>query len=374
MIPILSSWLFPNQPNLAEYISVRAAGALILAFLLSLFLGERTILFLRQLKVGQFIRDSQGDGAISLKKMHEKKAGTPTMGGLLIAMTFSLSLLMFGDWGQPVLVLAFVTTIGFGLIGFVDDYRKVVKKQSEGLTTKEKLAGQTLLALVFGFFCFLSLENFVIYKEVEGFQFHDVALPFVKTAVISMGPLYILYCYFVLTGTTNAVNLTDGLDGLASGVAISSALAFAVIAYLVGRVDTSAYLLIPYVIGAGELAVMMSALIGACFGFLWFNCYPARMFMGDTGSMLIGGALGAVALLTKQELLLLIVGGVFVAEAASVMLQVTSYKLTKTRIFLMSPLHHHFERLGWPESHIIVRFWMISALLALAGLSTLKLR
>ncbi|MDX1971402.1 MAG: phospho-N-acetylmuramoyl-pentapeptide-transferase, partial [Candidatus Sumerlaeia bacterium] len=249
MVPIISSWLFPNQPNLAEYISVRAAGALILAFLLSLFFGERTILFLRQLKVGQFIRDSQGDGAISLKEMHAKKAGTPTMGGLMIALTFSLSLLVFGDWSQPVLLLAFVTTIGFGLLGFVDDYRKVVKKQSEGLTTKEKLAGQTILALAFGLFCFFSLENYAIYKEVEGFQFHDVALPFVKTAVISMGPLYVLFCYFVLTGTSNAVNLTDGLDGLASGVAISSALAFAVIAYLVGRVDTSAYLLIPYVIG-----------------------------------------------------------------------------------------------------------------------------
>ncbi len=375
MIPFFAS-LFENSlyAGLGEYISVRAAGALAFSFILSLIFGNRTIRFLQRLKVGQFIRDSKGDGALSLMEMHAKKAGTPTMGGLMIAWTFALSLLLFGDWSEPVLILAFVTTIGFGLIGFVDDYRKVVRKQSEGLTTKEKLAAQSVLALVFAVFCTSVFNGIVTYPQVPGFAFTDLALPFFKSVVVPLGLLYIVYSYFVLTGTANAVNLTDGLDGLASGVAITSALAFAVIAYLVGRVDTSAYLLIPYVRGAGELCVLLCALIGSCFGFLWFNCYPAKMFMGDTGSMLIGGALGSVALLTKQELLLLIIGGVFVAEAGSVMLQVASFKIRKTRIFLMSPLHHHFERLGWPESQIIVRFWMISALLALAGLSTLKLR
>lgn len=374
MIPFLASFFDNTLFGLGEYLSVRAAGALIFSFILSLWFGNWTIGFLQRLKVGQFIRDSKGDGAISLMEMHQKKAGTPTMGGLMIAWTFALSLLLFGDWSEPVLILAFVTTIGFGLIGFVDDYRKVVRKQSEGLTTKEKLAAQTVLALVFAFFCTSVFDGIATYPQVENFRFTDLALPFMKNLVIPMGFFYIVYSYFVLTGTANAVNLTDGLDGLASGVAITSALAFALIAYLVGRVDTSAYLLIPYVQGVGELCVLLAALIGSCFGFLWFNCYPAKMFMGDTGSMLIGGALGSVALLTKQELLLLIIGGVFVAEAGSVMLQVASFKLRKTRIFLMSPLHHHFERLGWPESQIIVRFWMISALLALAGLSTLKLR
>lgn len=378
MIPFLSSLLghiFPDfMGKLGGYITVRASGALIVAFVLSLLFGNRTINFLKRLKVGQYVRDDQGDDAISLKEMHLEKVGTPTMGGVLMILSWLVAIVLFGNWSEPVLWLAALTTLGFAMVGYVDDYRKVVQKKSEGLSVKEKLFVQSVLCIFFALFCILILNNSVTYSLKESMKFTDVAFPFFKSAILPLGFLFIVYVLIVLNGTTNAVNLTDGLDGLASGVAISVALAFCIIAYLVGRTDATEYLLIPFVQGAGELSVLLAALIGSCFGFLWFNCYPAKMFMGDTGSMFIGGAIGTVALLTKQEILILIIGGVFVAEAVSVLLQVGSYKLRKKRIFLMAPLHHHFERLGINESQIIVRFWMVSALLALAGISTLKLR
>ncbi len=363
-----------NVLNVATYTTVRGAGALLTAFVISVLLGERTINYLRRLKLGQHIRDDQGDDAISLKEMHAGKAGTPTMGGVLMAGSILCAILLFGDWSQQVLPVAAVMMIGFCAIGFTDDYLKVVRGNSDGLSPKAKLISQNALAFFFGVACVTILAHTTTYPHanVEGTSF--IALPFFKDLTITLGFLYIPYAMLVLAATSNAVNLTDGLDGLAAGVTITATLCFGVVAFLAGHAELSSYLIIPHVRGAGELAVLLAALIGACFGFLWWNGYPARVFMGDTGSMMIGGLLGSVALLLKQEFLLLIAGGVFVAEALSVILQVGSYKLRKKRIFLMSPLHHHFERAGVPESHIIVRFWIVSALLALAGLSTLKLR
>lgn len=378
MLAWLAHWLSQNESlsylRVGEYISVRAAGALITAFLVSVLFGGRLISFLRALKAGQFIRDDRGGDAISLKEMHAGKVGTPTMGGLLMIGAVVAAVLLFGDWSQPVLRLAVAMAIGYGAIGFVDDYRKLVKKNSDGLSARAKLFWQMLLAAGF---CaiYMGLHGDMTaysHKGITGSSF--VVLPFFKDFVLNLGMMYIPFAMLILMGTSNAVNLTDGLDGLATGVTISATLCFGVVAYLAGRVDMSSYLIIPHVAGAGELTVLMSALIGSCFGFLWFNGYPAQVFMGDTGSMMIGGLLGSVALLLKQEFLLLLVGGVFVAEALSVIIQVTSYKWRQKRVFLMSPLHHHFERAGVPESHIIVRFWIVSALLALAGLSTLKLR
>jgi len=377
MLPILTDFLeyiFGKSIPLGDYITVRSAGALILSFVISLLFGERTINYLKKLKLGQHVRDDQGGDAISLKEMHLKKVGTPTMGGILMIASFTAAVVVFADWRQLVLPVAFFTSLAFGIVGFADDYLKVVQKQSEGLKPKQKLLLQTLISLAFALICFSFMNQFIKYDVASGMSFTNVVFPFVKTMTLGLGILFIPYVIIVLAGTTNGVNLTDGLDGLASGVSISVGIAFAVIAYLVGRTDMTSYLYIPYVQGAGELCVLMCALIGSCFGFLWFNCYPAKMFMGDTGSMFIGGVIGTVAILIKQEILILIIGGIFVAESLSVVLQVGSYKLRKKRIFKMAPLHHHFERLGVAESQIIVRFWMVSALLALAGLSTLKLR
>lgn len=378
MLPWLAELLTDNENfsflRMAEYISIRAAGALIVAFLLSVLCGPRVIAFLFKLKVGQYIRDDRGEKAISLKDMHAAKAGTPTMGGVLMLGALLASAILFGDWREPVFRLALAMALGFAAIGFVDDYRKVVGKNSKGLSGKAKIFWQMLLGGVFGLLTITLHAHTTNYAHLDLQGTAYVALPFFKNAVLPLGILYVLFSMFVLTGTSNAVNLTDGLDGLATGVTISAALCFAVVAYLVGRVDLAGYLIVPHVQGAGELTVLLAGLIGVCFGFLWFNSHPAMVFMGDVGSMLIGGLLGAVALLLKQEFLLLIVGGVFVAEALSVIIQVTVFKWKQRRVFLMSPLHHHFERLKIPEGRIIVRFWIVSALLALAGLSTLKLR
>lgn len=357
-----------------EYISVRAALAMVAAFLFCIVAGKPMIAWLRRLKVGQEIRDDQGGDAISLQEMHASKVGTPTMGGLLILGALALAALLFGNWSEPVFQIAFVMALGFGAIGFVDDYRKVSRRNAAGLSGRAKLFFQGSLALAFAAALIWLYPNLAHYEHTGAIGFDVISVPFFKDALLYLGLLYIPFAILVLAGTSNAVNLTDGLDGLAAGVTISATLCFLVVAYLAGRADLSGYLIIHHVQGAGELTVLLAALIGGCFGFLWFNGYPADVFMGDTGSMMIGGLLGTVALLIKQEFLLLIVGGVFVAEALSVIIQVGSYKLRKKRVFLMSPLHHHFERAGVPESRIIVRFWIMSALLALAGLATLKIR
>ena len=367
----------PQWASFWGYISVRAGAALLVAFLFSVFAGDRLIAFLRQLKAGQPVRDDQGNGAISLKEMHASKVGTPTMGGLLMLAALMVATALFGDWSKPVLILAVAMAVGYAAIGFADDYKKIRKKDSGGLSARGKLILQGGLAAAFATIYVLVCGHVTTYNYYMGgteSAAGTLVFPFVKEWVIGLGIWYIPFAVVVLAGTSNAVNLTDGLDGLAAGVAISATLCFGIVAYMAGRADMSEYLLIPYVRGAGELTVLLSALIGACLGFLWFNGYPARVFMGDTGSMMIGGLLGAVALLLKQEFLLLIAGGVFVAEALSVIIQVTSYKWRQKRVFLMSPLHHHFERAGVPESHIIVRFWIVSALLALASLGALKLR
>lgn len=362
------------------YITVRAAMALVFSFLFCIVAGPALIEYLKRLQAIQYIRVSEGKDAISLHEMHAGKKGVPTMGGLLMGAAILASVLLFCELTQPVLWLAVLATIGFGFVGFLDDYLKVVKKNSAGLSARKKLIGQIALGSIF------AIVFLYVYPELVQYQFSGAGgtttvtgpgfllFPFLKELFLPFGALYIAFCVLVLTATTNAVNLTDGLDGLAAGVTISGTLCFALVSYLVGRVDASQYLIIPYVQGAGELTVLLAALTGACLGFLWFNSHPAQVFMGDTGSMMIGGLLGSVALLIKQEFLLLIVGGVFVAETVSVILQVGSYKLRKKRIFRMAPLHHHFERGGIPESKIITRFWIVSALLALAGLVTLKLR
>ncbi len=377
MIPILLSGIGDDSfLRVFEYNTVRAGLALSLAFGLSILLGPRVIGLLARMQMKQFVRDSQGENAISLATMHGHKAGVPTMGGVLMLVSILVATLLFGDLREPVLWLAIFGTLGYTGVGFADDFLKKVKKNSDGLSAWGKIVSQVAIGVIFAggylYFC----GDLVVYTlDGESRTAADsVFLPFAKELVFPLGILFVPFVILVLTATSNAVNLTDGLDGLATGVTLSAALCFAIVAYLVGRVDASEYLILPYVRGAGELAVLLSALCGACLGFLWFNAHPAQVFMGDTGSMMLGGLLGSVALLMKQEALLVIVGGIFVAEAVSVILQVGSFKLRKKRIFRMAPLHHHFERGGIPESKIIARFWIVSALLALAGLVTLKMR
>lgn len=359
--------------NVGGYVTVRAGAALLLAFVLSVLFGPRTIAWLRAKKIGQHIRKVTGENSVDLHEMHAGKAGTPTMGGILMMGSLLAAVALFGDWRSPLLQIAVAMTIGYGAIGFVDDYRKLTGQNSKGLSGRAKLLWQGLLGIAFALL-FMQAGDAVYYKHLANSGAEWLYVPFFKDAAFNLGLLYVPFAMIVLMGTSNAVNLTDGLDGLAAGVAAVSALCFAVVAYAVGRVDFADYLFVARIAGGGEVAVLLSALVGASIGFLWFNSHPAQVFMGDTGSMMIGGALGAAALLLKQELLLVLIGGVFVAEAGSVLLQVGSMKLRKKRIFLMSPLHHHFERAGIPESKIIIRFWVVSLLLGLAGLSTLKLR
>ncbi|MBI1290469.1 phospho-N-acetylmuramoyl-pentapeptide-transferase [bacterium] len=359
-----------------DYITVRAGCALSLSFILSILLGPKVIAMLGKMQMRQFIRDSKGENAISLAEMHAHKGGVPTMGGILMIASILISIGLLGDFSQPVLSLALFGMLGYAAIGFADDYLKKVKKNSDGLSARGKIISQVAVGSIFAGVYIWLCSDLVTYNVAgESTKVANaLVLPFVKDVVLPIGMLFIPFAILVLTATSNAVNLTDGLDGLAAGVTLSAALCFSVVAYLIGRIDASEYLIIPHVQGAGELAVLLAALCGACLGFLWFNAHPAQVFMGDTGSMMLGGLLGSVALLIKQEALLLIVGGIFVAEALSVILQVGSYKLRKKRIFRMAPLHHHFEKGGVPESKIIARFWIVSALLALAGLVTLKFR
>ncbi|CAN5408398.1 phospho-N-acetylmuramoyl-pentapeptide-transferase [soil metagenome] len=379
MIPLIAQYFSGDAGGsflrLLDYITVRSGLALVWSFVFCVILGPRFIERMRAMQAIQPMRTAEGEGAISLGEMHKHKGPVPTMGGVLMLGGLLSAVLLFGSLTQPVLLLALFAAIGYGGVGFVDDYLKVVKKNSGGLSARKKIVAQFLLGTIFAIVYTYIYPHLVSYNAdgaTAGPTF--LLVPFFKDVVVNLGIFYVPFAIFVLISMSNAVNLTDGLDGLAAGVTISSALCFALVAYLVGRESDSRYLLIPHVVGAGELTVLLAALCGACFGFLWFNSHPAQVFMGDTGSMMLGGLLGAVALLIKQEFLLVVVGGVFVAEALSVVLQVGSYKLRKKRIFRMAPLHHHFERGGVPESKIIARFYIVSALLALAGLVTLKLR
>jgi phospho-N-acetylmuramoyl-pentapeptide-transferase len=351
--------------NVFSYITFRAICAAATAFLISIVFGSWTIRQLISLKFGQPIRTKEEVN--KLFELHGAKKGTPTMGGLLIIGSIVVSTLLWARTENPFVWLVLFSTLFLGGIGFYDDWLKVTKKNSKGISSRLKLGWQCVLAAIFTIFFLTSPRLSEIAKQLY--------IPFLKEPLIfSLGWLTFVFYLLVIVGTSNAVNLTDGLDGLATGCTATVAATYAGLAYLAGNVRAAEYLQIPYVPFSGELAVVCSALLGACLGFLWWNAFPARVFMGDTGSLAIGGMLGAVAICCKQELLLVIVGGVFVIEAMSVILQVLSFKMTGRRIIKMSPIHHHFELSGWKENTVIVRFWIVSILFALLGLATLKLR
>jgi phospho-N-acetylmuramoyl-pentapeptide-transferase len=342
--------------NVFRYITFRTIYAIITALLITLILGPCLIEKLQTLNIKQYIRE---DGPSA----HLNKSGTPTMGGILILLSLTTATLFWGDLTNTYIWIALLTTWGLGIIGIIDDLKKLRSKSSDGISPRFKLCGQILLGAALGTFLYLSPD----------FD-KNLTIPFFKTISINLGVFYILFVIVLIVGTSNAVNLTDGLDGLAIGLVLIVTTTYLLFSYFSGHIKIANYLQIPYIPGSGELTIFCGALLGAATGFLWFNTYPAQVFMGDVGSLALGGALGTVAIITKHEILLAIVGGMFVAEALSVILQVTSYKLRKKRIFAMAPLHHHYELKGWAEPKIIVRFWIVAAFLALVAISTLKLR
>ncbi len=346
--------------NLFRYITFRAGGAFFTALAFGFIFGNPIINFLkRKQKNGQPIRKDGPEHHLI------KKAGTPTMGGVLVLGSMLISAILWARLDNEYVWIILFVTLGFGLIGFADDYQKVVHQHSTGLSGKLRFGLGLLIALI------ASLMTMQMHSDsLSGF----LAFPIFKTALIDLGFFFIPFAMFVIVGSANAVNLTDGLDGLAVMPAMIAGGALGIIAYAVGRIDFSEYLDVHYVSGTGEILIIVSALIGAGLGFLWYNAPPAAIFMGDTGSLALGGALGAIAVCIKHEIVLAIIGGLFVVEAMSVIIQVLVYKVTKRRVFLMAPIHHHFEKLGWAEPQIVIRFWIISVILALLGLATLKLR
>jgi phospho-N-acetylmuramoyl-pentapeptide-transferase len=359
--------------NLLNYISFRAAGATVTAILIAFLIGPPIIARLRARKIGQVIR---AEGPAS----HQGKRGTPTMGGVIILLSSIIATLLWSQLGNRYVLFAVLATLWMGGIGFLDDYLKIVEGKSRGLVAKWKLAGQVSFGVVLG--------TLLLYFPVvpsDTIPASATTVPFFKFVIITFWPwIYVAFVTTVITGSSNAVNLTDGLDGLAAGLSAIAAGAFALFGYILGRVDATAYLNLFYLPGAGELSVFCAALLGGCIGFLWFNAHPAQVFMGDTGSLALGGAFGTVAILLKAEFLLLIVGGVFAAEAVSVMLQTGVYKWHKRsrgkeyadahKVFRMAPLHHHFEKLGWHESTVVTRFYILGIFCAMLALATLKLR
>lgn len=362
---MLYLWLFPLHEvfsvlNIFRYITFRAAMAALSAFLLSLIFGPLVINKLKKLQIVEKINKNDSK---TLDDKHRHKRDTPTMGGILILGAILISTLLWADISNKYILIVVFVTIWLGVTGFMDDYLKLTKKNSKGLTAASKFASQIILGLALGIaLMMLSPSNIRL----------DV--PFLKDVSLNLDGLYVLFVILVVSGSSNAVNLTDGLDGLAAGIVVMVAIAFSVLCYVSGHLKFSEYLLIPYIRGSGELTVFCASILGAGLGFLWYNCYPASVFMGDVGSLALGGALGTVALLIKKEILLIIVGGIFVLEALSVILQVASFKLSKKRIFKCAPLHHHFEFLNWPENKVIVRFWIVASLLAVLTLVTLKVR
>lgn len=346
------SWL-----NVFRYITFRSIACAITAFLLVVLLGPRFIAWLQRKQIGQVIRD---DGPES----HFSKKGVPTMGGGLILFSITASALLWTDLRSPLVWLLVGISLFFGCIGAMDDLKKIRKGNSRGLSAREKLVLQLFGALVVGIFLLLT-------PGYDGV----LSLPFFKTIHPDLGWWYVPFAVIVIVGASNAVNLTDGLDGLATGPIVITASTYLIFSYVAGNAVVASYLQIPFVSGAGEVTIYCAAMVGACLGFLWFNCYPAEIFMGDAGSLSLGGTLGVVSIITKQEFLLVIVGGIFVMEALSVILQVGYFKMTGgKRIFLMAPFHHHFEKKGWLEPKVVVRFWIISIILGLVALATLKLR
>ncbi|MDX1901447.1 MAG: phospho-N-acetylmuramoyl-pentapeptide-transferase [Gammaproteobacteria bacterium] len=344
--------------HVLQYLTLRGILSALTALLIALLFGPAVIRWLGRSHVGQVVRH---DGP----KSHLSKAGTPTMGGTLILVAVTLSTLLWCDLHNRYVWLVLFTTLGFGAIGFWDDYLKLVLKHSRGLSARRKYFFQSILAL--GAACYL-------YYTASSPAETQLIFPFFKQYSLVLGPFFIFLSYLVIVGSSNAVNLTDGLDGLAIMPAVMIAAALGVFAYATGNFNHAKYLAIPYVPGSGELIVFCGSLVGAGLGFLWFNAYPAQVFMGDVGALSVGAALGVLAVIVRQEIILFVMGGVFVLETISVILQVASFKLTGKRIFRMAPIHHHFELKGWPEPRVIVRFWIITFVLVLLGLATLKLR
>ncbi len=342
--------------NVFRYITFRTVYALVTALVICLVFGPMVINFLQKMNVGQPVRQEG-------PKAHQSKSGTPTMGGIMIMLSVLFSTLLWADLKNPYVWLILFGTISFCLIGFWDDYLKVVRRHNKGLSARYKFAWQVIVATMIG----------VVLYWLPGYS-TELSLPFLKHIHPDLGSFYVTFVVLVIVGASNAVNLTDGLDGLAIGPVIMAAAAYAAVAYVTGHLKFSGYLLIPYIVGVGELSVFCGAIIGAGLGFLWFNTYPASVFMGDVGSLPLGAALGIVAVISKHELLLVLVGGIFVIEALSVIFQVLSFKSRGKRIFLMAPIHHHFELKGWAEPKVVIRFWIIALVLALMSLSTLKLR
>ncbi|WP_298464651.1 phospho-N-acetylmuramoyl-pentapeptide-transferase [uncultured Erythrobacter sp.] len=356
MLYLLAEWLgFEGIFNLVRYQTFRAGATLVTALFIGLIIGPKFINLLRVRQgKGQPIRE---DGP----QTHLAKRGTPTMGGLMVIIALILSLFIWMDPRNPLVWACIAVTLGFGIIGFMDDYDKVAKNSHAGVSGKVRLALEFIVA---------GVASYIIVSQIST----DLYVPFFSDVQIPLGPFYYIFAATIIVGFGNAVNLTDGLDGLAIMPVIIAAGTFAIIAYLVGRSDFSEYLGIPHVVGAGELAIFCAAIMGGGLAFLWFNAPPAAVFMGDTGSLALGGALGAIAVASHHEIVLLIVGGLFVVETASVIIQVFWFKRTGKRVFRMAPIHHHFEQLGWSESKVVIRFWIIAIVLALAGLATLKVR
>lgn len=346
--------------NILRYISFRSGGAVFTSLFFTLYIGPKIIRWLKAKQTeGQPIRLDGPESHLVTKK------GTPTMGGLMILISVTISTLLWSDLENPYMWIALLVMLSFGMVGFFDDYLKLTKRNSKGLSSRKKILGQAVFSLI---------AVLLIQQVSPPALSSHISVPFFKEVLIDAGWFYIPFVMIVMIGASNAVNLTDGLDGLAIVPIMIAAGCFALISYLVGRHDFSGYLQLNFVTGAGELAIFCSALVGASLGFLWFNAPPAEVFMGDTGSLSLGGALGAVSVISKHEIVLAIIGGLFVAEALSVIIQVVSYKTRRKRVFKMAPIHHHFEKSGWSESKVVVRFWIIACIFALMGLSTLKVR
>jgi len=357
---VLADYLSSLEPSFAvfQYLTLRSILGVLTALLTALLVGPWVIRSLENRQIGQSVR-------IDGPKSHFSKQGTPTMGGVLILVCITTSTLLWADLTNVYVWIALLVMLGFGVIGWIDDWRKVVLKDSRGLSAKSKYLGQSLIGII---------AAIVLYKIAKTPDETTLLVPFFKDLLIPLGFGYVILTYFVIVGTSNAVNLTDGLDGLAILPTVLVASALGVFAYLTGNAIFSQYLFIPYIPGTGELVVFLGAMVGSGLGFLWFNTYPAQVFMGDVGALSLGAALGTVAVMVRQELVLFIMGGIFVLETVSVMMQVASMRLTGKRLFRMAPIHHHFELKGWPEPRVIVRFWIISVMLVLVGLATLKLR
>lgn len=361
---MLYNLLFPYAENFAllnvfKYLTFRSGGAALTAMLLTFWIGPKCIRWLKmKQKEGQPIRE---DGP----ETHFSKKGTPTMGGIMVLFSVTISTVLWADISNPYVWVVLFVMLSYGAIGGVDDYLKLTKRNTKGMSGKMKLLLQALIALVAIFWI----------QSVAPVEYRShLTIPFFKDILLDLGWFYAIFGLLVIIGASNAVNLTDGLDGLAIGPIMITAACFALIVYLVGNAVFASYLQLHFIPGSGEVAVFCGAMVGAGLGFLWFNAPPARVFMGDTGSLSFGGVLGVISVIAKHELVLAIIGGLFVAEAVSVILQVASFKLTGKRIFRMAPLHHHFEKLGWPETTVVIRFWIIAIIFALIGLSTLKLR